>query len=187
MTIPLPEGMWYDIFKGIPFAGNTNLNFAIEYETIPVFARAGSIIPRVEPVNTTDHYSSRRLYLHTYLPQADGNLSGQMYEDDGWSFGAFEDGAYELLDFSGKTDQNQMILNISRSGNGYAGMPESRMVEWVFYGNARAFKEVVVDGRKLETITDSDQNKAGFWLGMDGFWRLRARYDGHEQQIHIGM
>jgi oligosaccharide 4-alpha-D-glucosyltransferase len=186
MEIPLPEGSWYDFFNGNYYPGGKTLNFNLAYKTIPIFARAGSIIPRVEAVNTTDHYSSRRLYLHTYLPRADGNLSGQMYEDDGWSFGAFEEGAYELLYFSGKTGQKQMTLTITRSGNGYAGMPESRLVEWVFYGKTKALKEVVVDGLKLEKITDADKNKAGYWLGTDSLWRLRARYDGHEQHIQIG-
>jgi oligosaccharide 4-alpha-D-glucosyltransferase len=186
LDVPLPAGLWYNYFTGEAAQGGVELRYRLRYETIPVFARAGSIIPHVEAVNSTDYYSSRRLYLRTYLPEGETGLSGIMYEDDGWTFGAYENGDYELFTFNGEISVSALNLNISRHGNGYAGMPESRLVEWVFYGLDKPVKTVVADGREIvQQSPDLLHNDTGFWLGYDGLWRLRLPYYGHEQQIII--
>lgn len=188
LDVPLPKGLWYDFFSGEALQGGTDLRYALQYETIPVFVRAGSILPRVEAVNTTDHYNSRRLYLHAYLPQDEGRFSGQMYEDDGWTFGAYENGEYELLDFVGQRTADGMELRILRSGNGYAGMPETRLVEWIFYGNDQPIKSVEADEKEIiKHDRQPKSNESGFWLGMDGFWRLRIPYYSHDQEIMVNF
>lgn len=186
LDVPLPEGRWYDFFSGEALQGGTDLRYKLEYEYIPVFARAGSILPRVEAVNTTDHYNSRRLYLHAYLPEKEGTFAGKMYEDDGWTFGAYENGDFELLDFVGRLTADGMQLSISRTGNGYAGMPETRLVEWVFYGSEQPIKSAKVDGKAVKKHDRKPKNnETGFWLGSDGIWRLRAPYYSHDQQIMV--
>lgn len=186
LDVPLPEGLWYDFFSGKAVQGGADLRYALQYKTIPVFARAGSILPRVEALNTTDHYNSRRLYLHAYLPPDEGRFSGQMYEDDGWTYGAYENGDYELLDFTGNLTADGMRLNISRTGNGYAGMPETRLVEWIFYGNDRAIQSVKADGKEIQKHPRPPKaNESGFWRGTDGLWRLRAPYYSHDQHIMV--
>lgn len=188
IDIPLPEGLWYDYFTGDAIEGGVELKYHIQYETIPVFARAGSIIPHVEAVNSTDYYSSRQLFLHTYLPSDPGVLQGIMYEDDGWTFGAFEKGDYELLAFEGELLSDQIKLSTSRSGNGYAGMPESRLVEWIFYGLEHDVKSVVADGNELKKLTPGGApNETGYWQGYDGKWRVRFPYFSHDQQIIINF
>jgi oligosaccharide 4-alpha-D-glucosyltransferase len=188
MDVSLPAGLWYDFFTGEALQGGVELRYPLRVETIPVFARAGSIIPRVEAVNTTDYYSSRRLYLHAYLPDGQGLVNGKMYEDDGWTYGAFETGAYELLAFNGEVTFNNLNLSLSRTGNGYSGMPESRLIEWIFYGLEKSVKSVVVDGRALtQQSADTSPNKTGFWRGYDGKWHIRVPYYGHNQQINISF
>ncbi len=189
LSIPLPAGMWYDFFTGRAVKGGDELLYRLEYETIPVFARAGAVIPRVETFLSTDHYTSRRLFLHTYLDTERGSFSGRMYEDDGWAFGAYEQGDFELLKFKGAHSAEAMKITISRDGNGYAGMPESRMVEWVFYGLENEISGVVVDEKTLDRLDKSTlgKNETGFWRGNDGLWRLRHLYFGHEQKIDVAF
>ena len=82
----LPEGVWYDYFKGTRFEGGEH---AVEaaLEDIPVFARAGAILPKapVTPyVDAGKKDGFDELSLTVYSG-ADGEYA--LYEDDGISLG----------------------------------------------------------------------------------------------------
>jgi oligosaccharide 4-alpha-D-glucosyltransferase len=123
----LPDGLWYDWWSSKKYKGGRWINFPVNLETIPVFIRAGAFIPMVKAVESTDDYSSKDMTIRFY-PAPEGKSSeGQMYEDDGKTFGAYEKGEYELLRFqnvSGKT------FLFSRTGKQYEGMPLVRHVKF---------------------------------------------------------
>jgi alpha-D-xyloside xylohydrolase len=45
----LPAGLWRDFWSGKPLAGGRVIRYRADVETIPVFARAGAIVPRLDP------------------------------------------------------------------------------------------------------------------------------------------
>ncbi len=62
----LPEGIWYDIFKGSRYRGGRALTFYRDLEEIPVFAEAGTILPlsRQEEVkNSTENPRGLDVYV----------------------------------------------------------------------------------------------------------------------------
>ncbi len=125
--IYLPDGLWFDWWNNKTFKGGRWINFPINLETIPVFVRAGAFIPMVKAVESTDYYSSRDLTIRFYPAGKGKSSAGQMYEDNGKTFGAYEKGQYELLRFqnvSGKT------FLFSRTGKQYEGMPVQRNVQF---------------------------------------------------------
>ncbi len=82
----LPEGIWYDYFKGTRYEGGEHTVEAA-LEDIPVFARAGAILPKapVAPyVDTGKKDGFDELSLAVYQG-ADGEYA--LYEDDGISLG----------------------------------------------------------------------------------------------------
>lgn len=82
----LPQGTWYNYFTNERFAGGHH-RVAAKLEDIPVFARAGAIIPLapVTPYTDTEPKTGfDPLSLHIYTG-ADGHYS--LYEDDGISLG----------------------------------------------------------------------------------------------------
>jgi oligosaccharide 4-alpha-D-glucosyltransferase len=182
MDVELPTGVWYHLWTGSRHMGGKSLQLQLALESIPVFARGGSIIPRVPSVNKTADYSSRKLFLHTYLPDGDGDLKGQMFEDDGKTFDTFDSGAFELLNFEGAITNGTINVNFSKSGDGWAGMPESRLVELIIYGLPKKLKEVTFDQKALPMLKEEEvkDNTAGYWMDGQNKWHIRFVWFGNQ-------
>uniref|UniRef100_A0A6B2KX16 DUF5110 domain-containing protein n=1 Tax=Arcella intermedia TaxID=1963864 RepID=A0A6B2KX16_9EUKA len=85
----IPPGVWFEKETGMLLkgeaAGNTILNKSWDLSEIPVYYRAGAIIPRI-PVNVGDTLGlAQRQYTALILTIYPGATSGstQIYEDDG--------------------------------------------------------------------------------------------------------
>ena len=50
VTAWLPEGTWYDIYTGMMYDGGRTMNLYRDLNTIPVFAKAGAILPMTEKI-----------------------------------------------------------------------------------------------------------------------------------------
>ncbi len=79
----LPVGTdWYDWWTGRRFRGGQTITAAAPIDTLPLFVRAGSIVPVGEPVQNTT--GLQRLAAVKVFPGADGDFA--LYEDDGRSY-----------------------------------------------------------------------------------------------------
>lgn len=185
MHIELPQGVWYHFWTGTRINGGRRVQVNSTLESIPIFVRGGSVIPRVPAVNTTRDYSSRKLTLHTYLPGNDGTFGGQMFEDDGYTYDTYERGEFELLHFEGLQQLGTTSLRLHRSGDGWNGMPESRMVEVVLYGVNKRLRDIQFDERKLPLLQRNEQKgiKSGFWQNDDGDWHIRFVWHGNDATL----
>lgn len=76
----LPPGTYYDFFTGVRYVGGRRLRAFRPLSSIPVFVRAGGIIPTAK-FHCIDE-NPKQLFLRIY-PGADGCFT--MYEDDGIS------------------------------------------------------------------------------------------------------
>jgi alpha-glucosidase len=81
--ICLPKGGWYDYWSGLPVAGS-KLTEKPKLDTLPVFVRSGTILPRQPLVQSTAQMPSGPLFLDVY-PGPD--CRGEIYADDGSSIG----------------------------------------------------------------------------------------------------
>jgi alpha-glucosidase len=80
-SICLPAGGWYDYWTGQPVTG-TKLTQTPKLDALPVFVRAGTILPREPLVQSTTQVPQGPLSLDVY-PGAD--CRGELYFDDGVS------------------------------------------------------------------------------------------------------
>ena len=78
-TVWIPEGEWYDIFTGLRYQGGRKMNLYRDITSIPVFAKAGEIIPFQEDCMEDALRNPQALHLHVYTGQ-DGSFT--LYEDD---------------------------------------------------------------------------------------------------------
>ncbi len=79
-SVSLPEGDWYDYWSGTKVSGGKSIQVDPPLDTLPVYVRAGSIIPQQPVVQNTDETPRGPLVLHVYPgPQCQGGL----YADDG--------------------------------------------------------------------------------------------------------
>ena len=85
----MPAPGWFDYWSGLPVSGERKPDAPFEViretptlERLPVFVRAGAIIPRQPLTQSTSETPNGPLELHVYPGQ---DCSGQLYWDDGVS------------------------------------------------------------------------------------------------------
>ena len=101
----LPAGGWYDFWTSKPIEGGTTVTVPASLETMPLFVRAGSILP-TGPVKQYVAEPSTEPVRLTVYPGADGH--SQLYDDDGLTF-AYEKGAFGIVDL--KWDDTRQALH----------------------------------------------------------------------------
>jgi alpha-D-xyloside xylohydrolase len=151
----LPAGMsWYDFYTGRSVHGGQTITAAAPYERMPLFVRAGSILPTGPVIQHTGESSSEPLTLNVYTG-ADGSFS--VYEDDGVNR-QYLNGKYSRIPLN--WNEGAKTLTIGAREGGYPGMASKREINirWMKAGapralafDAKADTSVTYNG-KLQTI-----------------------------------
>jgi alpha-glucosidase (family GH31 glycosyl hydrolase) len=79
----LPRGGWYDFWTGARVEGGVEIARPVDLETLPIYVRAGSIVPLGPVKQFTSEQVNEPLSVTIY-PGADASFL--LYEDDGSSF-----------------------------------------------------------------------------------------------------
>jgi alpha-D-xyloside xylohydrolase len=79
-SIYLPGGEWYDFWTGEKLAGKRRITVNVPLDRIPLFVKAGTVLPLATPTLHTDDPASWQLTAHVY---GDGTRAARLYEDDG--------------------------------------------------------------------------------------------------------
>lgn len=95
----LPEGKWYDYWTGEQLAGNQWLIKDAPLDICPMYVKAGSIIPTMEPVNYVGEKETDTLYLEVFH----GKGEYSHYLDNGEDY-AYREGKYHKYYFAQKED-----------------------------------------------------------------------------------
>jgi alpha-glucosidase (family GH31 glycosyl hydrolase) len=82
-NVYLPRGTWYDFWTNERMDGGREVTRAVDLETMPLYVRAGAILPLGPVKQYVEEKSDEPLTVHVY-PGADGSFT--LYEDDGRSF-----------------------------------------------------------------------------------------------------
>jgi alpha-glucosidase (family GH31 glycosyl hydrolase) len=139
----LPEGAWYDWWSGKKESGPKSVTLNIDLETMPIFVRAGAIIP-FDPVR---QYMAEPVREPTTIRVYSG-ASGQFrwYEDDGASQG-YLDGKFAWTNL--KWDDTARRLTLERDTTaGTFELPERKLI--VELHPEGKSKEIEYDGRRAE-------------------------------------
>ncbi len=145
MDIPFPKGSnWYDFYTGKQYKGGIYKTVEVKEDHIPVFVKAGSFIPMVQPVQNTEEYTTKQLTLHYYHDTAIETSSGKLYHDDGRTPNAFEKGKYELLKFDSKVSSEKLAIKFSsEKGKDYTAL--DREITLVVHNMENPPKAVTID------------------------------------------
>lgn len=121
VEVLLPKGTdWYDFFSGKKYQGGKKAVLTADISTIPLFARAGSIIPIGPDVQYVGEKPWDNLTIRVY-PGADGSFT--LYEDEGDGYN-YTKGAYTEIPFS--YNQSKRTLTIGCRQGSYPGMMAKR-------------------------------------------------------------
>ncbi|MCR4859361.1 MAG: glycoside hydrolase family 31 protein [Bacteroidales bacterium] len=116
----LPAGTdWYDFWTGERLKGGRNVSRVTRLDTIPVYVRAGGIVPLGPDVQYDGQKGWDELEVRVY-PGADGRFV--LYEDEGDGY-AYERGVRSEIEFS----LHGGNLTIGARKGSFPGMPENRV------------------------------------------------------------
>ena len=117
----LPKGtLWYDFWTNQTYKGGQTLTLQTTLDRVPMFVRAGSILPLGPEMQYVGEKPWNNLEIRVY-PGANGSFT--LYEDEGDSYN-YEKGAYSTITFD--WNDKSRTLTIGERKGSFPGMLTSR-------------------------------------------------------------
>lgn len=122
---------WYDFWTGVAFAGGQTIEAPASYESLPLYVKAGSIIPLGPELNYTSEKPADPITLFVYAGAA-GTFT--LYEDEGLNYN-YEHGAFARIPI--RWDEATRTLTIGKRVGSFPGMLLERTFNVVFVSKAK--------------------------------------------------
>lgn len=137
----LPAGDWHDFWSGERVQGGREISRPVDLETIPLYARAGSILPMGPVKQFTAEKTDAPLLLLIY-PGAD--VSFLLYQDDGISFN-YRAGEWMGLQMNWNESRQTLQLQLAPQSRMLPSSPRSIAVQL-----GEKTRTVVFEGKMVE-------------------------------------
>ncbi|MBI3710045.1 MAG: DUF5110 domain-containing protein, partial [Proteobacteria bacterium] len=118
----LPEGRWHDFWTHEIYDGPRGITVAAPLDRLPLFVRAGAIVPMGPVVQYQDGQKPSALTLLVYPAR---QSSFTLYEDDG-ATNAYRQGQYALTDFECVADGRTIACRVGALRGDAALVPAGR-------------------------------------------------------------
>jgi alpha-glucosidase len=128
-AVYLPAGTWYDWWSGERYEGPTHILAHAPLERMPMYVRAGGIIPMGPVMQHTGERSLDPLTLRVWPGVGEWTL----YEDDGHSF-EYQQGVYATTTYRVDQDGERLIVEIAARDGQYTPSPREVIVQVVGVG-----------------------------------------------------
>lgn len=142
-AVYLPAGVWWDYWSDTPVNGGTEVAREVNLETIPLYVKAGAILPIGPLKQYTGEVSSEPLTLRVY-PGADGAMT--LYEDDGVSFD-YEKGSFTRI--MGSWNDRSRVLTLTADAKGRVPREKAFLVQMAGGGESR---RLTMSGRDASIV-----------------------------------
>jgi alpha-glucosidase/alpha-D-xyloside xylohydrolase len=139
----LPGGQWYDFWNETKLDGGREISRAVDLATLPLFVRAGAILPLGPVRQYVEEKVDAPLSLQIY-PGA--NRMFKLYEDDGRTFD-YRHGEWMGVTVTWNDRQRRLKLQLTEKSK---MLPPLRRTILVRIVPENALREVVFDGRPVE-------------------------------------
>jgi alpha-glucosidase len=127
----LPAGTWYDYWTNKKHTGGTMITVDAPLETVPMFVRAGAMIPTAPPRNYVGEKPGDPVTVNVY-PDDRGVASGALYEDDGKS-PAYKRGMFRRTRMSARREGDAFVVSIDSTEGEYS--PGTRALNFILKGH----------------------------------------------------
>ena len=155
-TIYLPPGQWFDYFRGQRYDGAKNIVYAVDPHTwsdIPLFVRAGAILPTEDVEQYVGQHPVTRVYLDVFPTAQETTFT--YYDDDGTTY-AYEKGGVYQQQLSASDDGTVVHFDSAAATGAY--VPPLRDYELRLHGISarsvaigRAAAKHYADAARLQT------------------------------------
>jgi len=123
-AVYLPEGVWYDWWTHERHEGPTHILAHAPLERMPLYLRAGAILPMQPVMQYVDQHPITELTLK--VAPGDGEFT--LYEDDGYSF-EYETGAWRTTTIRSRQMHETVALDIITQAGTWTPPKRSILVE----------------------------------------------------------
>ena len=122
----LPDAKWYDFWSGAPVAGGHMMEAPAPIDRLPLYIRAGSILPLGPEMEWSTEKAADPIELRIY-PGADGDFT--LYEDENDNYN-YEKGMHATISMHWDSDKSTLTIG-DRKGD-FPGMLKQRSFRVVF-------------------------------------------------------
>jgi alpha-glucosidase len=180
-SIEFPSADWFDFWTGAkigaPVSSSTynpdppaipgpkvplSIQVTPELAQLPVYVRAGSILPMEPITQSTNEKPKGPLTLRVYPGDA---CAGDLYEDDGKSY-EFQHGMYLRMSFTCQIKSGVVHLTIGPHEGSYPAWWKDIRIE--IYGVTPKQGELLVNAKKVAQGLEVNPNGADFVIADDG-------------------
>ena len=151
-NIYLPEGVWYDWFTGEKYEGGRIINnFDTPLWKLPVFVKAGAIIPMTNPNNNVKGID-KSLRIYEVYPA--GNTSFTEYDDDGVTE-LYRNGEYTTTLIEQSLDsKGNVTVTVNPTKGNFNGFVKEKATIFKINASAQPKKVAVKVGNKSIKLTN---------------------------------
>ena len=143
-SVYLPKSTkWYDFWTGKKFTGGQTVKTDAPQDRIPVFVKAGAIVPMGKFLQYTSEKPMDTLEIRIY-PGADGHFT--LYSDEGDNYN-YEKGKYTEISF--KWNEQQQILIIDKQHGSYTGALKKHVFNIVWVNESKGYGTAITPKEKL--------------------------------------
>lgn len=152
----LPGGSWYDFWTKKKIEGGKWMKIDAPIDHLPLYVKAGSVIPMQQVVQFTDQAPVDPLTYEVYLAE---NAAGTLYEDDGISFG-YQKGNFRIVNVTvTAVPEGWKIEQSAPEGNFQIS---DRSVVFTLHGIDKKPLSVFVGGKKTSSVKSLEKEKSGW-------------------------
>ena len=145
----IPEGDWFDFFRGTLYTGGRRVSLYRPIDEIPVLCKAGAIVPMTDREPSDNRLGICDKLDMVVFPGADNSF--EMYEDEGEGEG-YRDGKFCKTLLSLKWGEKP-VFTIGAAKGDLSLLPATRDYKLHFRG-VSADTKAAVNGRELEGVYD---------------------------------
>jgi len=140
----LPEGEWIDWISGEKIKGNNTISRLYGLDEIPVYIKAGSIIPMQPDMKRVDEIQTNPLIINIF--QGDSGKTS-VYDDEG-NNQTFLEGKYSFTDIMWKRNNKNFTIEVLPVKGQFSSMPARRAYQ-IHLPFTLPLKSVTVNGQSL--------------------------------------
>ncbi len=143
--VRLPAGTWYDFWTDRVWEGGRTIEAFAPLETLPLFVRAGTVLPQGEIGQNVERRPDKFLRLDVYPLREAGEASSWLYEDAGEGFG-YREGERRISRFVLRREAGRLVVTWEQEGT---FVPPYEHVALTLHGLDRAPRMVLADGEEF--------------------------------------
>ncbi|MGO4877535.1 glycoside hydrolase family 31 protein [Pedobacter psychrotolerans] len=151
-SVYLPEGTWFNYWTGEKYEGKSYHHVVAPLDTIPLFVKAGAIIPMQPEMIYTGEKPVDVMTLDVF-PHGESNY--KFYEDDNLS-AKYKTGNFALTKITSSLNDNALVLKIAKPSGTFKSAAH-RYLAKIHWNNNMAPKAVSENARNVDAVKNAGQ------------------------------